>query len=72
VLSHFAPTRKGDPDAPLSDEELADKCRDLATPVIGAAGAGDLLGRLWRLDTLASVTDLGLSRLGTPDAAAAE
>jgi 2-methylcitrate dehydratase PrpD len=72
VLSHFAPTRKGDPDAPLSDEELADKYRDLATPVIGAAGAGDLLGRLWRLDTLASVTDLGLSRLGTPDAAAAE
>lgn len=72
VFSHFAPTRKGDPDAPLSDAELADKYRDLAEPVIGADGAGEFLDKLWRLDSLKVISDLGLSRLGAPDAAAAE
>jgi len=72
VLSHFAPTRKGDPDAPLSDEELADKYRDLAEPVIGVDGAGEFLDKLWRLDGLRAISDLCLSRLSAPDAAAAE
>jgi 2-methylcitrate dehydratase PrpD len=72
VLSHFAPTRKGDPDAPLSDEELADKYRDLAEPVIGVDCAGEFLDKLWRLDGLRAISDLCLSRLSAPDAAAAE
>lgn len=41
------PTRKGDPDAPLSDAELEDKYRELASPVLGAARAQSLLEKLW-------------------------
>lgn len=51
---HYQHTRKGDPDAPLSDEELSDKYLELAGPVIGEAAAGRLLGQLWNLGTGAS------------------
>ena len=51
------PTRKGDPDMPLTDRELDAKFLELATPVLGAAAAASLLERLWRLDTCA-VEDL--------------
>ena len=44
------PTRKGDPDLPLSDAELEDKYMELAAPVIGHAAAQALLARLWRLE----------------------
>lgn len=44
------PTRKGDPDMPLSDSELEEKFLELATPVIGQAKAANLLERLWRLE----------------------
>jgi 2-methylcitrate dehydratase PrpD len=47
---HFQPTRKGDPDAPLSDEELEQKYLELAAPVIGGDRARTLLARLWRLE----------------------
>jgi len=50
-LAHFQPTRKGDPEMPLSDEELNDKFHELATPVVGEAAARALLERLWRLET---------------------
>jgi len=46
---HRQPTRKGDPDAPLSDAELSDKFIELAQPVIGDASAARLLERLWHL-----------------------
>ncbi len=36
VLEQFAPCRKGDPEAPLSDADLNDKFIELASPVIGA------------------------------------
>jgi len=49
------PTRIGDPDAPLSDAQLDAKYLELAAPVLGEAAAKDLLGRLWRLDALASL-----------------
>ena len=41
------PTRKGDPDAPLSDAELEDKFLELASPVVGKSEAGSLLKKLW-------------------------
>jgi 2-methylcitrate dehydratase PrpD len=41
------PTRKGDPDAPLSDAELEDKFLELASPVVGKGEAGSLLKKLW-------------------------
>ncbi len=44
------PTRKGDPDMPLSDAEVDDKFLELASPVIGAEPARKLLHRLWRLE----------------------
>jgi 2-methylcitrate dehydratase PrpD len=46
-LFRYQPTRKGDPDAPLSDAELSEKFRELAVPVIGAAAAETLLQSLW-------------------------
>ena len=45
------PTRKGDPDAPLSDDELSAKFIELAAPVLGEAAAQTRLQALWRLDT---------------------
>ncbi|MGH7188884.1 MAG: MmgE/PrpD family protein, partial [Acetobacteraceae bacterium] len=45
-LRHFQPTRKGDPEAPLTDRELDDKFFELATPVIGRASAATLLASL--------------------------
>jgi 2-methylcitrate dehydratase PrpD len=43
------PTRKGDPDAPLSDAELEAKYLELASPVLGVEQARSLLSRLWNL-----------------------
>jgi hypothetical protein len=53
------PTRKGDPDAPLSDAELEGKFHELAGAVLGAARARELLARLWALDR---APDLGFAR----------
>ena len=47
---HLQPTRIGDPDAPLSDAQLADKYLELAAPVIGADRAKEELARLWALE----------------------
>jgi 2-methylcitrate dehydratase PrpD len=47
---HLQPTRKGDPDAPLSDAELEHKYLELASPVLGEKRARELLSRLWRLE----------------------
>lgn len=54
-FEYFQPTRKGDPEEPLSDEELEDKFRELATPVLGEMRARALLSELWRLETLRSL-----------------
>ena len=43
------PTRKGDPDLPLTDRELEEKYLELTAPVIGSSNATILLDRLWRL-----------------------
>ena len=45
------PTRKGDPDMPLTDAELEEKFLELAAPVLGDGAARSLLERLWRLET---------------------
>jgi len=57
-LEHYAPTRKGDPDAPLSDAELNDKARELIVPVLGASVTASLLEALWHVEARASVADL--------------
>jgi len=48
---HLQPTRKGDPDMPLSYTELEHKYLDLASPVLGEERARQLLARLWRLES---------------------
>lgn len=58
----FAPHRRGDPEAPLSDEDINGKFLELAEPVIGSQAAAVLLQRLWRMDEL-NVSDLSLSNL---------
>ncbi len=50
--SWLQPTRKGDPDAPLTDEDLEGKLQELAVPVIGAARAGALSRKLWNLEAV--------------------
>lgn len=57
--SHFAPYRKGDPEAPLSDADLNDKFDELAMPVLGQERAQRLREQVWRLESLA-VRDLQL------------
>jgi 2-methylcitrate dehydratase PrpD len=50
------PTRKGDPDMPLTDDEVGEKFLELAAPVIGAAKAREQLAKLWRLESEASLS----------------
>jgi len=57
-LSHYAPTRKGDPDSPLSDAELKEKARELIAPVLGASATSELIEKLWRLDELGDVSHI--------------
>jgi len=42
TLARYQATRKGDPDAPLSDIELSAKFRQMALPIIGADATYDL------------------------------
>ncbi|MFN9090452.1 MAG: MmgE/PrpD family protein [Alphaproteobacteria bacterium] len=49
---------KGDPGAPLSDDELEAKFRDNAEPLLGKAGAMALRDAIWRLDDAPDVADL--------------
>jgi 2-methylcitrate dehydratase PrpD len=49
--SWLQPTRKGDPDAPLSDAELEAKFHELSDPLIGQDRAATLLAKLWKLET---------------------
>lgn len=53
-------TRKGDPDDPLSDEELSEKFQAVVGPLLGSARAERLETTLWRLAELDDVTKLAL------------
>ena len=61
TIEHFAPCRKGDPEAPLTDADLNDKFLELASPVIGDAPARTLLDQLWHVER----QDLASLRLRT-------
>ena len=64
-FEHFQPYRKGDPELPLTDDELNGKFIELAEPVIGKAGAASLLKQLWDTEKLANVdydTGAGVKR----------
>jgi hypothetical protein len=56
------PTRKGDPDDPLSDEELQAKFDELVGDVLGREPAAGLSAALWSLPTRPTVGDLPYAR----------
>jgi 2-methylcitrate dehydratase PrpD len=62
VVEQYAPCRKGDPEAPLSDADINDKFTELAAPVIGTEAAARLLAQLWQMERL-QVADLRLTAL---------
>ena len=51
-FSYYQATRKGDPDLPLSDNELEAKFLELANPVLGTKSTAKLLNQLWKLDKI--------------------
>ena len=51
-LLHYAPTRKGDPDSPLSDAELRAKASELIAPVLGPNATTALIDKLWRISEI--------------------
>jgi 2-methylcitrate dehydratase PrpD len=51
-------TRKGDPDDPLTDDELREKFDDVVVPVIGERPAAELSDRLWKLSSCPEVRAL--------------
>lgn len=55
---YLQPTRKGDPEQPLTDAELSDKFMELAGPVVGDARARALLGHLWVLEAREHLLEL--------------
>lgn len=63
TLEHFQPFRIGDPESPLSDEQITDKFLELASPVITDAGAKQLLAQLWSIDQLNDLRSLNLGTL---------
>lgn len=52
------PTRKGDPDMPLSDAELQEKFDELVEPVLGKTRATLISQKLWGLNAGSSLDDL--------------
>jgi 2-methylcitrate dehydratase PrpD len=63
VLNHFQPHRIGDPEAPLTDEQVSEKFLELASPVISTDGAKKLLDQLWNIDQVRDVRSLRLQLL---------
>jgi len=55
----YQPNRKGDPELPLSDQDVEEKFVELAGPVIGAAQAKSFVAKLWALER---TEDLGFTR----------
>lgn len=49
-LCHHSPTRKGDPDHPLSDQELEDKFLELTQVQLGSDEQKSLIAKVWALD----------------------
>ena len=57
-LDFYSPTRKGDPDSPLSDSELSEKYCELAIDVIGSERTAALEKSIWSLEYLPNITNL--------------
>ncbi|HLV29035.1 MAG TPA: MmgE/PrpD family protein [Burkholderiaceae bacterium] len=53
------PTRKGDPDMALTDDELQEKFDELVQPVLGAEKTAAAAKILWQLESLADIRRFG-------------
>ncbi len=56
--SYLQPTRKGDPDMALTDEELQDKFNELVEPVLGQERSAVVVQALWQLELLSDLNTL--------------
>lgn len=59
-VSHYAKDRKGDPELPLSNEELDNKFDELVIPVLGNEKAEKLKRQIWQIEQL-NVNELSLN-----------
>ncbi len=59
TAEYLQPARKGDPELPLTDRDLEDKYLELAGPVLGDTAARALVAKLWRLEKIPHVSELG-------------
>jgi hypothetical protein len=57
IIEHHQHTRHGDPDDPLTDDELNDKFTELTSHRIGQTAAQGLSLQIWQ-DSATLVTDL--------------
>src|SRR5688500_2543590 len=58
-LSYHTKAVRGSATNPMSREEVAAKCRDLFTPVLGARRAGRLIATVWDMERVKDVRELG-------------
>ena len=72
IVSAHQPSRRGDPDAPLTDEDLGEKFAGLVAPVLGDARAHSLIDLLWRIPDLDNVSQVRAMLAGGETSAAAE
>ena len=56
-FEHYQPTRRGDPDSPLSNDELDNKFMELTRPVMGEKASVNLLEVCRSLDSLGSMRE---------------
>jgi 2-methylcitrate dehydratase PrpD len=49
-LSHHSPTRRGDPDSPLSDKEIEQKFRELTARVMDSGAQSKVIEKIWTLE----------------------
>jgi 2-methylcitrate dehydratase PrpD len=59
TFEYLQPTRKGDPDMALTDDELQGKFDELVQPVLGEVAAARVAQALWRLESLPQLRQLG-------------
>ncbi|SPC23900.1 MmgE/PrpD family protein [Cupriavidus taiwanensis] len=59
TADYLQPNRKGDPEDPLTDDDLDGKLIELASPVIGTDGAHRLAQKIWHIETQPEVSLFG-------------
>ena len=63
VVEHFQPFRIGDPESPLTDDQISEKFLELASPVISDRQAKQLLSQLWSIEKINDLSSLKLNTL---------